>query len=50
MLQVSSTSDRANRKATVAASNHSPLFYVDESGLGLGVRALAHVAVDFLRM
>jgi amidohydrolase len=31
-----------------AASNHSPLFYVDESGLGLGVRALAHVALDYL--
>jgi amidohydrolase len=31
-----------------AASNHSPLFYVDESGLELGVRAMAHVAVDFL--
>jgi amidohydrolase len=32
-----------------AASNHSPLFYVDERGLALGVRALAHVAVDYLR-
>jgi amidohydrolase len=32
-----------------AASNHSPLFYVDESGLELGVRAMAHVAVDYLR-
>ncbi|MGZ5445031.1 MAG: amidohydrolase [Thermoanaerobaculia bacterium] len=31
-----------------APSNHSPLFYVDESGLLLGVRALAGVAVDFL--
>ena len=31
-----------------AASNHSPLFYVDESGLEIGVRALAHVAVDYL--
>ena len=40
----------ANQTAEQAASNHSPLFYVDESGLGLGVRALAHVAVDFLRM
>jgi len=34
--------------AEQAASNHSPLFYVDESGLELGVRALAHVAVDYL--
>ncbi|HET7710495.1 MAG TPA: amidohydrolase [Thermoanaerobaculia bacterium] len=31
-----------------APSNHSPLFYVDESGLLLGVRSLAHVAVDYL--
>ena len=31
-----------------AASNHSPLFYVDESGLLLGVKALSHVAVDDL--
>jgi amidohydrolase len=31
-----------------AASNHSPLFYVDESGLVLGVRSLATVAVDYL--
>ncbi len=31
-----------------AASNHSPLFYVDESGLLLGVKSLAHVAVDYL--
>ena len=37
-----------NQTAEQAASNHSPLFYVDESGLGLGVRALAHVAVDYL--
>ena len=28
--------------------NHSPRFYVDESALLLGVRALAHVAVDYL--
>jgi amidohydrolase len=34
--------------AADAASNHSPLFFVDESGLELGVRALAHLAVDYL--
>jgi amidohydrolase len=34
--------------AADAASNHSPLFFVDESGLLLGVRAMAHVAVDYL--
>src|SRR5881394_1782859 len=38
----------ANQTAEEAASNHSPLFYVDESGLLLGVRALSHVAVDYL--
>ncbi|HTT10771.1 MAG TPA: amidohydrolase [Burkholderiaceae bacterium] len=31
-----------------AAPNHSPRFRVDESGLLLGLRALAHVACDFL--
>jgi len=39
-----------DQTAAQAASNHSPLFYVDESGLGLGIRAMAHVAVDYLRM
>src|SRR5258708_4893508 len=34
--------------AADAASNHSPRFFVDESGLPLGVRALAHGAVDYL--
>jgi len=33
---------------TSAAPNHSPLFYIDEGGLPLGVRALAHAAVDWL--
>lgn len=37
-----------NQTAEEAASNHSPLFYVDESGLRLGVRSLAAVAVDYL--
>ncbi len=31
-----------------AASNHSPRFYVDETGLKLGVKALATLAVDWL--
>jgi amidohydrolase len=31
-----------------AAPNHSPRFYVDESGLLLGVRSLARLAVDYL--
>jgi amidohydrolase len=38
-----------NQTAEQAASNHSPLFYVDESGLGLGIRAMARVAADYLR-
>ncbi|HYM62764.1 MAG TPA: amidohydrolase [Thermoanaerobaculia bacterium] len=37
-----------NVSATDAASNHSPLFFVDESGLALGVRAMAHLTVDYL--
>ena len=37
-----------NQTPEEAPSNHSPLFYVDESGLALGVRALTHVALDFL--
>jgi amidohydrolase len=31
-----------------APSNHSPLFFVDESALPTGVRALANLAVDYL--
>lgn len=34
--------------ASEAASNHSPLFFVDEEGLLLGVRSLAHLALDYL--
>jgi metal-dependent amidase/aminoacylase/carboxypeptidase family protein len=37
-----------NQTPEEAASNHSPLFYIDETGLKLGVRAMAHVAVDYL--
>src|SRR5687767_7568391 len=37
-----------NQTPEQAPSNHSPLFYVDESGLPAGVRALAHLAVDYL--
>ena len=33
---------------TKVAYNHSPRFYVDESGLLLGVRALANLTVDYL--
>jgi amidohydrolase len=31
-----------------APANHSPLFYVDESGLQLGLRAMLHVALDYM--
>lgn len=37
-----------NQTPEEAASNHSPLFYVDESGLLLGVKSLANVAMDYL--
>ncbi len=36
------------QKVEDSAPNHSPRFYVDESALPLGVRTLAHLAVDFL--
>jgi amidohydrolase len=37
-----------DQTAEQAASNHSPLFYVDERGLAVGVRSLAYVAADYL--
>ena len=33
---------------STAAPNHSPRFFVDEAALPVGVRALAHLAVDYL--
>ena len=33
-----------------AIPNHSPLFYIDEAALVTGVRAMAHLAVDYLEM
>jgi metal-dependent amidase/aminoacylase/carboxypeptidase family protein len=38
---------RPDQMAT-AASNHSPLFYVDESALPTGSRTLAQLAADYL--
>jgi amidohydrolase len=32
-----------------AAPNHSPRFFVDETGLLLGVRTLSHLAIDYLQ-
>jgi amidohydrolase len=37
-----------DQDAALAPRNHSPKFFVDESAMPLGVRALAHVAVDYL--
>ena len=35
---------------TKVAVNHSPKFFVDESGLLLGIRSLAALAIDYLQM
>ncbi|NJD30667.1 MAG: amidohydrolase [Gammaproteobacteria bacterium] len=35
--------------ASKAPSNHSPKFFIDESGLELGVRSMLGVAVDYLQ-
>ena len=37
-----------DQDAALAPKNHSPKFFVDEAAMPLGVRALAHLAVDFL--
>jgi metal-dependent amidase/aminoacylase/carboxypeptidase family protein len=34
--------------ADKAPSNHSPLYFVDESSLEVGVKAMVNVAVDYL--
>ena len=39
----------AGNHPTAAAPNHSPRFYIDEGCLLPGVRALAHLACDFLQ-
>ena len=38
-----------DRDPATAAFNHSPLFYVDESGLAIGMRAMLAVATDYLQ-
>lgn len=35
--------------AATAPANHSPRFFVDEAGLGIGLRAMLQVAVDYLQ-
>jgi amidohydrolase len=37
------------RDAATAPFNHSPLFYVDEAGMSVGMRAMLAVAVDYLQ-
>jgi amidohydrolase len=37
-----------DKECKYAPSNHSPRFYVDESGLNVGVKALATLALDWL--
>ena len=37
-----------SQDATKAALNHSPLFFADETALPVGVRALAHLTLDYL--
>jgi amidohydrolase len=39
----------AGQDPSKAPSNHSPLFFLDESGLDVGLRALLGVAVDYLQ-
>jgi amidohydrolase len=38
-----------DRDAATAPFNHSPLFYLDEAGLPIGVRAMLTVATDYLQ-
>ena len=38
----------ADRDPATAAFNHSPLFYMDEAALSVGVRAMLAVATDYL--
>ncbi len=37
-----------NKKAEDAAPHHTPDFQIDESGFGLGVKALSHLTVEYL--
>lgn len=39
---------RKGLAADKAAPNHSPRFFIDESGLLLGVRAFSHLTVDYM--
>jgi amidohydrolase len=37
-----------SRNPETVPKNHSPLFFADEAALPVGVRSLAHLAVDWL--
>jgi amidohydrolase len=37
-----------DRDPQTVAANHSPLFFADEAALPVGVRSLAHLALDYL--
>lgn len=39
----------SDRDPVTAAFNHSPLFYVDEAGMSVGMRAMLAVATDYLQ-
>jgi amidohydrolase len=39
----------ASQDPRTAPANHSPLFYVDESGLETGLKAFLYVVVDYLQ-
>jgi amidohydrolase len=38
----------ADRNAATAPSNHSPLFYVDESALKIGAKAITQLTLDYM--
>jgi amidohydrolase len=40
--------NRKDADPATVAENHSPYFFVDEGALSTGVRALAHLAIDYL--
>lgn len=39
-----------DKKTSEAAPHHTPDFYIDESGFGLGVKALSSLVVDYMEM
>ena len=37
-----------DRDPATAAPNHSPLFFADEAALPIGVKALAHLTIEYM--